>query len=443
MKPAPFDYVAAHSASEAVEALARHGEDAKVLAGGQSLLPMLNMRLARPAVVVDVNGAADLDYVRQSNGTLAVGAVTRQRAVERWAGPRAPLLAAALRAVGHVAIRTRGTVAGSVAHADPASELPALLLALDGEVTARSARGERTIEAAELFLAPLTTSLAEGELVTEVRFRLPEAGTGWGFAEVARRHGDFALVGAVSLLSLGGDGKATTARLAFFGVGGTPQRGAGAEAALAGQEPTRARIEDAARVAAAALSPEADLHATAEYRRRAGSRPSVSSSMSTKTGVAPSNSRQLLLATKLKGVVITSSPGPMPRARTARCSPAVPLLTAMPWRRPASAATRSSNSAVNGPMASVPLVSTWLTSSCSSAPMFGCASGTLVVEVGPVEVGIGRAILPAVRALTDPLGQEPRVPGRLAERVQDARRRAAVAVRGGPRQAGAECRGQR
>lgn len=268
MKPAPFDYVAVRSAAEAVEALARHGEDAKVLAGGQSLLPMLNMRLARPAVVVDVNGASDLDYVRQGNGTLAVGAVARQRAVERWAADRIPVLATALRAVGHVAIRTRGTVAGSIAHGDPASELPALLLALDGEVTARSARGERTIAAADLYLAPLTTSLAEGELVTEVRFRLPSPGAGWGFAEVTRRHGDFALVGAVSLLALGGDGRVATARLAFFGVGGTPQRGAPAEAALTGQEPTRARLEEAARAAAAALSPEADLHATAEYRRR-------------------------------------------------------------------------------------------------------------------------------------------------------------------------------
>jgi carbon-monoxide dehydrogenase medium subunit len=268
VKPAPFDYVAARSAAEAVEALARHGEDAKVLAGGQSLLPMLNMRLARPAVLVDVNGASELDYVRQTDGTLAVGAVCRQRAVERWAAERAPLLAIALRAVGHVAIRTRGTVGGSVAHADPASELPALLLALDGEVTARSARGERTIAAGDLFVAPLTTSLAEGELLTEVRFRLPGPGTGWGFAEVTRRHGDFALVGAVSLLALGAAGRVTTARLAFFGVGGTPRRGAAAEGALVGQEPTRARLEEAARAAAAALSPEADLHATAEYRRR-------------------------------------------------------------------------------------------------------------------------------------------------------------------------------
>jgi carbon-monoxide dehydrogenase medium subunit len=268
VKPAPFDYMAARSVGEAVEALARHGEDAKVLAGGQSLLPMLNMRLARPAVVVDVNGVSELDYVRQTDGTLAVGAVCRQRVVERWAAQRAPLLAAVLRAVGHVAIRTRGTVGGSVAHADPASELPALLLALDGEVTARSARGERTIAAGELFVAPLTTSLAEGELLTEARFRFPGPGTGWGFAEVTRRHGDFALVGAVSLLGLGADARVTTVRLAFFGVGGTPVRGAAAEGALVGQEPTRARIEEAARTAAAALSPEADLHATAAYRRR-------------------------------------------------------------------------------------------------------------------------------------------------------------------------------
>jgi CO/xanthine dehydrogenase FAD-binding subunit len=268
MKPAPFDHIPARSAVEALDALARHGDSAKVLAGGQSLVPMLNMRLARPGVVVDINGAGELDYLRETDGTLAVGALVRQGTLERWAIGRAPLIAEALRFVGHTAIRNRGTVAGSIAHADPASELPALLLCLDGAVLARQIGGERVIPARELFLAPLTTSLRSDELVIEVRFHSPPPDAGWGFAEVARRHGDFALVGAVSVLWRDGSGRVAGARLAFFGVGPTAMRAGAAEAALTGQEPTAARLHDAARAAAASLSPEGDLHATADYRRR-------------------------------------------------------------------------------------------------------------------------------------------------------------------------------
>jgi carbon-monoxide dehydrogenase medium subunit len=267
MKPAPFDYVPARSAAEAVEALARHGGEAKVLAGGQSLVPMLNMRLARPAVLVDINSAGELDYLREADGALAVGALVRQRMFERWTAARLPLIAEALRWVGHAAIRNRGTVAGSVAHADPASELPALLLCCGGTVVARRVGGERVIPAAELYLGPLTTSLGPDEIVTEVRFPLPRPEAGWGFAEVARRHGDFALVGAAALLWCT-EGRVAGASLAFFGVGGTPVRGAAGEALLSGQEPTAARLREAARTAAAALSPDADLHATAQYRRR-------------------------------------------------------------------------------------------------------------------------------------------------------------------------------
>ena len=200
VKPAPFEYHAARSAAEAVEALARHGDAAKVLAGGQSLVPMLNLRLARPGVLVDINDAADLDYLREADGVLAVGALVRQRKLERWAADRAPLIAEALRLVGHVAIRNRGTAVGNLAHGDPASELPALLLCLDGAVVARRAGGERLIAAADLYLAPLTTSLAADEILAEARFTLPPAGAGWGFAEVARRHGDFALAGCAALL---------------------------------------------------------------------------------------------------------------------------------------------------------------------------------------------------------------------------------------------------
>jgi carbon-monoxide dehydrogenase medium subunit len=268
VKPAPFDYVLAGSAGEAVEALARHRDEAKVLAGGQSLVPMLNLRLSRPAVVVDINGAGELDYLRESDGTLTVGALARQRKLERWAAASVPLIAEALSLVGHAAIRNRGTVAGSIAHADPSSELPALLLCLDGAVVARRAGGERVVSAGDLYVAPLTTTLTPEELVTEVRFALPPPQAGWGFAEVARRHGDFALVGAAALLWRGADGLVAGARLALFGVGATPVRGLAAEAALVGNEPTASRIGEAARAAAARLSPDSDIHATAEYRRR-------------------------------------------------------------------------------------------------------------------------------------------------------------------------------
>jgi carbon-monoxide dehydrogenase medium subunit len=268
VKPAPFDYLAPATVDEAVEALARHGDAAKILAGGQSLVPMLNLRLVRPGVVVDVNRIAALDVLREQDGLLTLGALCRQRRLERWAAGRVPLLAEALRHVSHVAIRTRGTVAGSIAHADPAAELPALLLALDGAVVARGPGGERTVPADAFFLGPLTTALRPDELVTEVRFRLPPAGTGWGFAEVARRHGDFALAGAVALLTLDAAGAVSAARLAFFGVGDTAVRGRPAETRLLGRIPTAADLREAAQAAAAPLTPDTDLHATGEYRRR-------------------------------------------------------------------------------------------------------------------------------------------------------------------------------
>ena len=267
MKPPPFAYVGAHSLEEAVEALREHGDDAKVLAGGQSLMPMLNLRLARPAVVVDINGVSGLDGVDDHGDVLCLGALVRQRGLERWAAQRAPLLAAALRLVGHAAIRNRGTVAGSVSHADPAAELPALLLALDGSAVVRSAAGERTIPAGELFLGPLTTALRSDEIVVETRWTLPPERSGWGFHEVARRHGDFALVGCVAVVR-GARERIESSRLALFGVGPTPVRARAAEQALAGLAPTAERIGEAARLAAEGVAPDSDLHATASYRRR-------------------------------------------------------------------------------------------------------------------------------------------------------------------------------
>lgn len=267
MKPAPFEYVAAESAGEAVEALGRFGDEAKVLAGGQSLIPMMALRLARPSALVDINRCRDLEGLAESGGTLTMGALARQRDLERWSVVRSPLFREVLAAVAHAPIRNRGTVVGNIVHGDPASELPALLLCLDGSVTARGRAGERAIPADKLYLAPLTTSLAAEELATTARFTLPPPGSGWGFAEVARRHGDFALVGCIALLALDGAGSVSHARLGFFGVGGTPLRSAAGESCLVGREPTVARRLEAARAAASALSPDGDIHASAAYRK--------------------------------------------------------------------------------------------------------------------------------------------------------------------------------
>lgn len=196
MKPAPFRYVRAETVDEAVDALAQEGDDAKVLAGGQSLVPALNMRLVRPSVLVDVNRAGGLSEVRRENGSLAVGATVRQ------ADPRLrdhPLLAEALPHVGHVVTRNRGTVCGSVAHADPAAELPLCLVLLDGAVRARSTAGTREIRAAEFFVSHFTTVLEPGELVVETTWPLPGEGAGTGFCEVAQRRGDYALCMAGAL----------------------------------------------------------------------------------------------------------------------------------------------------------------------------------------------------------------------------------------------------
>jgi carbon-monoxide dehydrogenase medium subunit len=265
MKPAPFEYLDPRTADEAVALLGTHGDEAKVLAGGQSLVPMLALRLARPSVVIDINRVIGLDAVEHLGGALSVGALVRQRALERWGTERAPLLTAALRHVGHAPIRTRGTVAGSIAHADPASEMPALLLCLEGAVVARSRRGSRTIAAADFFQGPLMTALAPDELVTETRWTLPPVHAGWGFREMARRHGDFALVGVAVVLRLAG-GAVAEARIAIFGAAATPFRARDAERALHGAAPTERTLAEAARLAMNGVEPVADIHAPAAYR---------------------------------------------------------------------------------------------------------------------------------------------------------------------------------
>jgi carbon-monoxide dehydrogenase medium subunit len=268
VKPPPFDYQAPTSVEEAVALLAEHGEEAKVLAGGQSLVPLLALRLARPSVVVDVNGVSELDALSNGAG-LRVGAIVRQRTAERSpvVASGNPLLATAIPFIGHPAIRNRGSVGGTIAHADPAAELPAVLLALDGDVEAVGPRGSRSVPAAEFFAGFLTTALEPDELLTAVRFPPWPAGAGWSFHEFSRRSGDFAVAGVAVVLRLDGRGAVAEARIALTGVDATPVRASKAEASLVGQVPSTAAWEAAGADAAADLEPPSDLHGTADYRR--------------------------------------------------------------------------------------------------------------------------------------------------------------------------------
>ncbi len=268
MKPPKFDYHAPASIDEAVALLARYGGDAKVLAGGQSLMPMLNFRLARPAALVDVNRIAALAYIREDNGTVAFGAMTRQRTIEfsPVVAARLPLLREATRWVGHLPIRSRGTIGGSIAHADPSAEYPAVLTALGGEVVVQGPRGRRTVKAAELFETYLTTTLAAEELVVEVRLPAMPAGAGYAFEEFARRHGDFAIVGIAAMVVRAGD-RCTAARLASAGAGPVPVRLRAAEEILERDGLGAAAIEAAAARAAELVQPDSDVHASADYRR--------------------------------------------------------------------------------------------------------------------------------------------------------------------------------
>ena len=272
MKPPQFEYLAPASTGEALGMLREHGEQAKLLAGGQSLVPLLNFRLVRPGYLVDLNGIGELAGIREEAGHLAIGAMTRQRAVERSSvvRERCPLLAEAMPLIGHFQIRNRGTIGGSLAHADPAAELPAVVAALGGELLARGPRGERTIPFGRFFKGYLTTDLGPDELLVGVRVPVAPPRTGWAFLEVSRRHGDFALVGVAALLTLDAAGVCTSAAIALTGVGPVPVVAEQAAQAVAGGKPTPAAFEEAGRRVSAALSPDSDIHASAEYRKHVG-----------------------------------------------------------------------------------------------------------------------------------------------------------------------------
>ena len=269
MKLPHVDYEAPKTVAEAVELLAEHEDEASVLAGGQSLIPLLALRLANPAVLIDINGVDELSGVSAADGWVAVGAMTREYIAEEsgTVADAVPLLAAALPLIGHEAIRNRGTIGGSLAHADPAAELPAVARALDAEFVVRSPAGERVVPAAEWFEGFLTTSRRPDELLVEVRFPAAERGTGVSFQEVARRHGDFAIVGLAASLTLSG-GAITDARLAFAGMSDVPVRAAAAEDLLVGESPSAGLFDEAARRATADTDPPADLHGSAEYRKK-------------------------------------------------------------------------------------------------------------------------------------------------------------------------------
>ena len=271
MKPAPFQYFAPTSLDQALDLLERYNYDAKPLAGGQSLVPAMNFRLARPGVLVDLNRVPDLAFVRPgSDGGLRIGAMTRQRQVERdpLVAERAPLIHETMPHIAHPQIRNRGTFGGSLAHADPAAELPAVLTALQGRFRLESKRGQRWLGADEFFVDFFTTALEPDELLVEIAVPPLPARTGWSFQEVARRHGDFAMAGLATLVTLDGQGRVQEARLVYLSVGDGPVTARQAAQVLQGQEPTEEAVQEAAEVAARQdVDPVSDIHASADYRR--------------------------------------------------------------------------------------------------------------------------------------------------------------------------------
>jgi CO/xanthine dehydrogenase FAD-binding subunit len=269
MKPPLFDYYDPSTEAETLALLAAHGSDAKILAGGQSLMPLLNMRLVEPATLIDVNRVESLSYIRDTPTALHIGALTRQRQVERSAlvARHCPLLCDALQHVGYTPIRQRGTIGGSLAHADPAAELPAVMTALEAQFVLRSQRGSRILTPAEFFVTYLTTALEPDELLCDVQAPLPPPRTGWSFMEVARVAGAFAIVGAAVLLTLDTTGRCQHARLAFTGVGPVPQRAYQTEAVLQDQLLDAQLLQSAAQLADHDLGPDSDMHASAAYRR--------------------------------------------------------------------------------------------------------------------------------------------------------------------------------
>jgi carbon-monoxide dehydrogenase medium subunit len=270
MKPAPFKYVAASSLEQSLALKAEYGDDARFLAGGQSLIPAMNFRLARPAVLIDINGLAELAGVDTSQaGEIRIGALTRYRALERDEDflKACPLFADALPHIAHPQIRNRGTIGGNLSHADPASELPAVATAMRARMRIRSLRGEREVAAAEFFAGLLTTDIKPDEMLVEIALPAPKPRSGSAFMEVARRRGDFALAGVAATVTLDGAGRCTDLRLALCGVGETPVDATAAAVPLIGQACTDDAIDAVAAKVQEMIDPSGNVHASPDYQR--------------------------------------------------------------------------------------------------------------------------------------------------------------------------------
>jgi len=269
MKPAPFKYIAATSLEHALALKAEYGDDAKFLAGGQSLIPAMNFRLARPAILVDINEIEELAGIRSSGAATRVGPLTRYLALQRDAtfAQLFPLIGEALPHIAHPQIRNRGTIGGNLSHADPASELPAIAVALRARFRVQAARQERWVEASDFFKGALTTDLRPDEMLAEIELPLPKPRTGSCFMEIARRRGDFAIAGVAAMVTLGDRRECTDVRLAFCGVGETPVDASSAADALIGHRLTEAATRDVAASVQAMIDPAGSVHATADYQR--------------------------------------------------------------------------------------------------------------------------------------------------------------------------------
>ena len=270
MKPAPFRYIAASSLDHALSLKAEHGDDARFLAGGQSLIPAMNFRLARPAVLIDINSLTEIAGVTGARGSeIRVGAVTRYRALERDSEflKTCPLFADALPHIAHLAIRNRGTIGGNLSHADPASELPAVTLAMQARLRVRSVRGERELPASEFFVDLLTTAVETDEMLTEIILPPPPPGSGSCFMEIARRRGDFALAGVAAVITLDAERRCAAVRLALCGVGETPVDASAAAACLVGQPCNDKTIAEVAAAVRETVTPSGSVHASAAYQR--------------------------------------------------------------------------------------------------------------------------------------------------------------------------------
>jgi carbon-monoxide dehydrogenase medium subunit len=268
MKPAPFEYLAPDSMLSALEIMTAHGEGAKLLAGGQSLVPAMNFRLTQPAVLVDLNKLDDLAYIKRQNGGLRIGAMTRQRHLERdpLVAQVAPLLAEAVPHIAHVQIRNRGTLGGSLAHADPAAELPVIMVALGGRFLLKRASSERWVRASDFFQGIFTTELAADEILAEIEIPRMEQRTGWSFFEFARRSGDYALIGVAALITLDERNHCRSAQLVYLNAGETPLVAHKAASLLVGQSPSDELFQSVADVASQEeIAPSGDIHASVAY----------------------------------------------------------------------------------------------------------------------------------------------------------------------------------